>query len=114
MLYSMDLRRRVIRAHQRGQHSDQIAERYEISARTVREYIKRDAAGELAPKKSGPRSHTRLFQDDQQRLLQHVQAKPDATLAELAALIEHKVVLSTIHRFLVKHGYRCKKNTDRR
>jgi len=110
MAYSMDLRKRVIRAHQRGQHPNQIASRYEISARTVREYIKRNAAGELAPKKSGPQSHTRLSPDDQKRLLNHVQAKPDATLAELADLIDHKVVLSTIHRFLVKHEYRFKKS----
>lgn len=110
MAYSMVLRRRVIRAHQRGHHPNKIAERYEISARTVRTYIKRDALGQLEPEKSGPKAPTRLTQDDQRRLLEHVQTKPDATLAEMAEQIGHKVVLSTIHRFLRKRGYRLKKS----
>jgi len=112
MTYSMDLRLRVIRAHKSGQHPDQIAERYAISSRTVRTYIKLEAVGELAPKKLGPQSTTRLTDEDQTLLIQHVEANPGATLAELAAIIHNKVVLSTIYRFLVKKEYRFKKAID--
>lgn len=52
--YSMDLRERVIWAHEQGQARGEIASRFEISLSTVGRYIRlKRTAGSVAPGKFG-------------------------------------------------------------
>lgn len=110
MAYSMDIRRRVIAALARGDARATIAQRFEISERTVFYYQKRHAAGRLEAAKAGPQHSTKLTEADHRMLATTVTLKPDITLAALAAKMSVPVALSTIHRALKKQNLTLKKS----
>jgi len=100
MAHSMDIRRRVVSALERGESAASIACRLEIGQRTVYDLRQRHAAGRLAPDKTGPQGPTKLTEADHQTLVRAVAQRPGITLRELASLMSVPVAESTVCRAL--------------
>lgn len=110
MAISLDLRKRIIAAWQAGQSTRQLAARFAVSERTVRVLKRRFEAGELEPKRPGPRRPTKITPADEALMRQMIKNKPDIILKELAAAISVDVAESTIHRALVRMNITLKKS----
>jgi transposase len=110
MALSMDLRRRIIAAAQAGHGTTQIARRFDVSERSVRQFKQRWREGRLEPDRSGPRHPTKITPDDEAILRQRIAADSGVTLRELAEAIDKPVALSTIHRTLKRLGITFKKS----
>lgn len=110
MPYSMDLRRRVVTALERGESAASIARRLEIGERTVFEWRQRHAEGRLEPEKSGPRGPTKLTEADHRKLVTAVAQQPGITLRELASMMSVPVAESTVCRALQKLKLTFKKS----
>ncbi|MER8409700.1 MULTISPECIES: helix-turn-helix domain-containing protein [unclassified Mesorhizobium] len=112
--YSLDLRERVVRFVEAGHSRRAAAAHFGVSVSFVvilmRNYRKTES---LAPKASGGRRHSKL---DPHRafLLGRVAEKDDITMpelaAELAAATDVQVAPASISRWLIRNGYRFKKN----
>ena len=104
MAYSMDLRRKVLAAIDRGETELSVAARFEVAPRTVR-YLKqrRRLTGDVLAGKPGPKGHTKLT-DDLRTLEREVAADPGVTLRELQGKLSVPVVESTVCRALQKLG----------
>lgn len=112
--YSLDLRERVVRFVEAGHSRHAAAAHFGVSVSFVvilmRNYRKTES---LAPKASGGRRHSKL---DPHRafLLGRVAAKDDITMpelaTELAAAADVQVAPASISRWLIRNGYRFKKN----
>ncbi|WP_287308272.1 transposase, partial [Mesorhizobium sp.] len=112
--YSLDLRERVVRFVEAGHSRRTAAAHFGVSVSFVvilmRNYRKTES---LAPKASGGRRHSKL---DPHRafLLGRVAEKDDITMPELAAELvtatDVQVAPASISRWLMKNGYRFKKN----
>lgn len=112
--YSLDLRERIARFVDGGQSRHAAAAHFGVSISFV---VKLMAAfrrtGSLKPKPGGGWRYSKL---DPHRtfLLARVDAKDDITMPELAAELAERgtvVVPSSISRWLIRNGYRYKKNT---
>lgn len=113
--YSKDLRHRVLMAMTSGQSADEAARRFDIHPTTARTWRRLAAAGQTVALKVGAKPvPTKLTADDLQRVRCEIEARPGATLRELATLLGNKVVQSTLCRALMKLGYRYKKSHWRR
>lgn len=110
MAYSMDLRRKVVAAIERGEALASVARRFEISAKTVGRWRDRQADGRLAPERTGPRHGIKLKPEDDQVLRSALAQRPGLTLDELSELLGRKVVLSTVSRRLSKLDLTLKKS----
>ncbi|MER8413026.1 IS630 family transposase [Mesorhizobium sp. M1342] len=112
--YSRDLRERVVRFLEAGHSRRAAAAHFGVSVSFVvilmRNYRKTDS---LAPKANGGRRHSKL---DPHRafLLGRVAEKDDITMPELAAQLaaatDVQVAPASISRWLIRNGYRFKKN----
>jgi transposase len=111
--YSLDLRERVVRFVEGGRSRHAAAAHFDVSVAFV---VKLVAAwrgtGSLASKPEGGWRYSKL---DPQRdfLVARVGEKADMTLPELAAELAQRgtiVAPSSISRWLIRHGYRFKKN----
>ncbi|MER9433306.1 helix-turn-helix domain-containing protein, partial [Mesorhizobium sp. M0408] len=110
----LDLRERVVRFVEAGHSRRAAAAHFGVSVSFVvilmRNYRKTES---LAPKASGGRRHSKL---DPHRafLLGRVAEKDDITMpelaAELAAATDVQVAPASISRWLIRNGYRFKKN----
>jgi transposase len=112
---SLDLRERVVGFVEAGQSRRVAAAHFRVSVSFVVNLIKAyRATGSLAPKPSGGRRHAKL---DPHRgfLLGRVAEKEDITMPELASELEAAVGVradpASISRWLIRNGYRFKKNT---
>ena len=110
MAHSMDIRRRVVAALERGESAASIAHRLEIGERTVYEYRARHAAGQLEPDKTGPQGHVKLTDADLQLMREQVAARPGVTLLQLRDMLSVPVAESTVCRALQKMGLSLKKS----
>lgn len=113
--YSLDLRERVVRFVAEGHSRHAAAARFEVSVSFVVNLVKAfRATGCLEPKPSGGRRHAKL---DPHRafLLARVAEKADITMpelaAELAATTGEKADPASLSRWLIRAGYRFKKNS---
>ncbi len=114
--YSIDLRKRVISAYERGEGSiRQLACRYEISKNTVQAWLNRKrSTGIVTPL---PATGGKISQLDglEDRLDAMVKAHPDYTLAQYCEtwLAEQGVAVSqsTMCRWLQQRQFTLKKNT---
>lgn len=112
--YSLDLRERVVRFVEAGHSRHAAAAHFGVSVSFVvilmRNYRKTES---LVPKASGGRRHSKL---DPHRafLLGRVAEKDDITMPELAAELATaagvQVAPASISRWLIRNGYRFKKN----
>jgi transposase len=92
MALSVDLRERVLRAHERREGSQRVlAERFEVGLGTVNEWLRLARAGRQAPlrPRGGPKP---LGGVDPALLRELVAERNDATLAEYAAMLAERGV----------------------
>jgi putative transposase len=111
---SMDLRRRIVGAVERGSSIREAARRFAVSPSAAIKLMQRvRATGSAAPERYGGHRRPRLapHEADLRRL---VEATPDITLAELQAELRGRLGivagLSTIHNALRRIGLRHKKS----
>ncbi len=81
--YSVDLRERVVKAVKTGQSQRSVAKRYDLSRRSVRRYLQREASGKLAadPRPGKARA---LGETKCEVLRRQVEAHADWTLEQRA------------------------------
>jgi transposase len=114
MAYSLDLRKRVVKAYEEGQNKDTIAKRYELSWKTVDSYIKRFESGKLEAD-SPPGCKLWLDTEACEVLKQEVHEHPDWTLEEHSDALNEKTGIrlkkSAVSKYLLKMNLRYKKKS---
>lgn len=113
---SNDLRARIVRAVDGGFSRNATAKRYDVSISAVVKLIQQwRATGSYLPRQIGGYRKP-VLADHADRVSRLVAEKPDLTIAELQhrlAAADIKAGASAIARFLVRLGYRYKKNGSR-
>jgi transposase len=113
--YSLDLRKRVVRACERGMRPVVVAAQFEVSVAWVYRLIqRRRETGSLAPRKQTKFRGRALSDDEERRLVALITARPDTTLAELQQALPTRAALSTLWRAIDRRGLTLKKNRTRR
>ena len=112
--YSMDLRERVVRAWDASGDADAVAARFSVSRAWVHRLVqRRRETGSIAPRK--PRKfRSRVLAGQEERLALLINARPDATLAELREALPTTAALSTVWLEIDRLGLTVKKNGTRR
>ena len=108
--YSLDLRERVLADFDAGLGNDAVARKYHVSSRWVYKLRRqRSETGAIAPRrgKTGPAPKLAPYAE---RLLQLVEERPDATLAELRQRLGLAVSVSTVWKTLKALGVTLKKS----
>ena len=112
--YSMDLRKRVLRAWDAGLDAETVAEKYEVSRAWVHRLVqRRRETGSIAPRKQ-VRFRRRVLADQDARLAALIAARPDATLVELREALPTSAGISTLWRAIDRLQLTVKKNGTRR
>jgi transposase len=110
--YSQDLRDRVLAAGDRGMAATEVAEVFDVSESWVRRvWQRRRQSGETTPR---PMGGATVIKIDTQRLTQLVREKPDATLAELRAMLGAACTESAVCMALKRLGVSFKKSRSTR
>jgi len=111
--YSMDLRERVLKAWDASGDADEVAATFAVSRAWVHRLAQQQReTGSIAPRKQTKFRSRRLAGQDE-RLKALVNAKPDATLAELREELPTTAALSTLWLALDRLGLTVKKNRTR-
>ena len=81
--YSLDLRKRVVRACDSGMSAPAVAMRFDVSLAWVYRLVqRRRETGSIAPRTQTKFRGRALSSDEEERLVALITARPDATLAE--------------------------------
>ena len=113
--YSLDLRKRVVRACERGVKPAEVATQFEVSVAWVYRLVqRRRETGSIAPRKQTKFRGRALSADEEGRLVALITARPDTTLAELQQALPTRAALSTLWRAIDRRGLTLKKNRTRR
>jgi transposase len=112
--YSRDLRERVARFVESGRSCHAAAAHFSVSVSFVVRLIRAfRTTGSLAPKPSGGRRHAKL-EPHRAFLLARIEEKADMTMPELAtelvAATGTRADPASLSRWLIRNGYRFKKN----
>jgi len=115
MAYSLDLRERVVEAVEEGQKHHDVAARFKVGVATVRRYLSRSRAGELAAKV--PPGRSALIPAETYELMrEQVRQHNDATLAKHCELWEAqqgvKVSVVAMCRTMQRAGLPLKKDAE--
>ena len=98
MAYSLDLRKRVLRAWDGGMDAESVAGKYEVSRAWVHRLVqRRRETGSIAPRPQ-TKFRPRVLAGQQDRLVALITARPDATLAEIRAAVPTTAGLSMLWR----------------
>ena len=113
--YSLDLRERVVGFVEEGHSRHAAAAHFKVSVSFVVNLVKAfRTRGSLEPKPSGGRRHAKL-EPHRAFLLNQVCAKVDITMPELAAALASQrgetADPASLSRWLIRAGYRFKKNS---
>jgi transposase len=112
--YSMDLRERVARAWDVSGDADEIASTFAVSRAWVHRLVqRRRETGSIAPRKQ-TKFRSRVLAGQEERLTALINARPDATLAELRDALPTTAALSTLWREIDRLRLTLKKNRTRR
>jgi len=112
--YSMDLRKRVVRAWDAGMDAESVAAKYEVSRAWVHRLVqRRRETGSIAPR-TQTKFRGRVLAGQEARLAALITAQPDATLAELREALPTAAALSTLWREIERLQLTVKKNRTRR
>jgi transposase len=112
--YSLDLRKRVLRAWDSGMDADSVAAKYEVSRAWVHRLVqRRRETGSIAPRPQ-TKFRARVLAGQDGRLVALITARPDATLAELRDALPTTAGVSTLWRAIDRLGFTLKKNGTRR
>jgi transposase len=113
--YSLDLRKRVLRAWDSGLDAESVAAKYEVSRAWVHRLVqRRRETGSIEPRKQTKFRARALSDQQEERLAALIIARPDATLAELREALPTAAGLSTLWRAIDRLGVTVKKNGTRR
>lgn len=113
--YSLDLRKRVLRAWDSGLDADSVAAKYEVSRAWVHRLVqRRRESGSIEPRQQTKFRSRVLSRQQEERLGALITARPDATLAELREALPTTAALTTLWRTIGRLGYTVKKNGLRR
>jgi transposase len=113
--YSLDLRKRVLRAWDRGMKADAVAATFDVSVAWVYRLVqRRRETGSIAPRPQTKFRGRALSSDEEVRLVALITARPDATLAELQQALPTRAALSTLWRTIDRLDLTVKKNGTRR
>jgi transposase len=113
--YSLDLRKRVVRACERGLRPAVVAAQFEVSVAWVYRLVqRRRETGSIAPRKQTTFRGRALSDQEEARLVALIAARPDTTLAELQQALPTRAALSTLWRAIDRRGLTLKKNRPRR
>ena len=113
--YSLDLRKRVLRAWDSGLDADSVAAKYEVSRAWVHRLVqRRRETGSIEPRKQTKFRGRVLSAQQEERLGALITARPDATLAELREALPTTAALTTLWRTIGRLGFTIKKNGTRR
>ena len=112
--YSLDLRERVAGFVKAGHSRRAAASHFDVSVSFVVKLVAAfGTSGRLDPKPSGGRRHAKL-EPHRAFLLAQVQAQDDITMPELALALEAQTGMkanpASLSRWLIRNGYRFKKN----
>jgi len=113
--YSLDLRRRVCEACDEGELSrEEVSQQFKVSRSFVQKLLaRRKSGGSIAAKPKGGGCRPLLGERDRRLLLDQVNGKADATLAELCEVLVGtggpRVSKPTMCRVLAALGLRLKK-----
>lgn len=114
--YSVDLRRKVVQACERGTQSQrEVAELFNVSLSFVEALLRqyRRSGGELVRQRKKCGRHVLLDDDCRKQLRQWLQKQPDLTLKELIGLLQARTGIAvsepTMCRVLHQMGMRRKK-----
>jgi len=115
---SGDLRRRVIAAVEGGMTCRGAAERFGVAVSTAIKWVQRwRQTGSTEPRPQGGDKRSHRIEAHAPEILALVEERPDLTLAEIAAHLEHahglRVAQSTVWRFFRRHDITVKKNRAR-
>ena len=110
MVYSMDLRKRVVQAVNAGEPIAVVARRFQVARPTVRDWRDRAKQGTLEPGVSGPKSPTKITPEDDQLMRDMIAKRPGITANELRAMLSVEVAECTVCRRLKKLGLTLKKS----
>ena len=95
--YSMDLRKRVMKAWDASGDADEIAATFAVSRAWVHRLAQRQReTGSIAPRPQ-MKFRSRVLAGQEERLKALVNARPDATLAELRDALPTTAALSTLN-----------------
>ena len=112
--YSLDLRKRVLRAWDSGMDVYSVAAKYEVSRAWVHRLVqRRRETGSIEPRQQTKFRH-RVLEGQEDRLIFLITARPDATLAELREALRTTAALSTLWLEIDRLGLTVKKNRTRR
>lgn len=113
--YSLDLRKRVLRAWDSGMDVYSVAARYEVSRAWVHRLVqRRRETGSIEPRPQTKFRRRVLSPQQETRLIGLINARPDATLSELRDALPTTAALSTVWRTIDQLGFTLKKNGTRR
>lgn len=113
MAYPIEYRRAVAAAYDACGSSIEVAAQFRCSASWVRQLIlRRTRTGSLAPQTRKPPNAFKLQAQDMARLAELIAQTPDMTLGELAAALEHKVSVPTVHRATLRLKLPLKKKAS--
>ena len=112
--YSLDLRRRVLKAWEASGDADDVAETFGVSRAWVHRLAQREReTGSIAPRKQ-TKFRSRVLAGQEERLRALIAGRPDATLAELREALPTTAALSTLWLEIDRLGVTVKKNGTRR
>ena len=112
--YSMDLRKRVLKAWDAGLDAESVATRYDVSRAWVHRLVqRRRETGSIAPRKQ-TKFRRRVLAGQEERLAALIAARPDATLIEIREALPTSAALSTLWRAIDQLDLTVKKNRTRR
>ena len=112
--YSMDLRKRVIKAFDTCGDAEEVATTFGVSRAWVHRLAQRRRdTGSIAPRPQ-TKFRARVLAGQEQRLATLIAARPDATLAELQDALPVRAALTTIWREIDRLNLTVKKNRPRR
>jgi transposase len=112
--YSLDLRKRVLRAWDSGMDAESVAAKYEVSRAWVHRLVqRRRETGSIEPRRQ-TKFRARVLASQEGRLVALLHAQPDATLVELQQALSTTAGLTTLWRAIRRLGFTVKKNGTRR
>jgi transposase len=112
--YSMDLRERVFKAFDESGEAEDVAATFGVSRAWVHRLAQRQReTGSLVPRKQ-TKFRARVLAGQEDRLTATVNARPDATLAEIREALPTTAALSTLWLAVDRLGLTVKKNGTRR
>jgi transposase len=113
--YSLDLRKRVLRAWDGGMGAKAVAAKYDVSRAWVNRLVqRRRETGSIEPRQQTKFRGRALSTQQEERLGVLITARPDATLAELRDELPTTAGLSTLWRAIDRLRLTVKKNRPRR